>query len=112
MILFDYFYFIIRLPHYHQYNFLTVQTPPNCRCSNPATDNHYNKPSRFFTWKIRVRFLQIILAVQYAEPSETMSRWWLEVILTVGCQDVKYKHHYDNPGQYGHTNILKMETFQ
>ena len=51
----------------------------------------------------------MILAAQYAEPSVRMSRWWLEVILTVGCQecqDVKFKHHYDNPGQYGHTKIL------
>ena len=47
----------------------------------------------------------MILAAQYTEPSETMSRWWLEVILTVGCQDVKYKHHYDNSGQSGHTKI-------
>ena len=59
----------------------------------------------------------MILAAQYTEPSERMSRWLLEVILTVRCQDVKYKHHYDNPGQSGqvsgHTKIfIKMETFQ
>ena len=62
-----------------------------------------------FIWKISVRFLPMILAAQYAEPSERLARWWLEVILTVGCQecqDVKFKHHYDNPGQYGHTKIL------
>ena len=53
------------------------------------------------------------LGCSIAEPSEPMSRWWLQVILTVRCQDVKYKHHYDNPGQCGHTKIfIKMETFQ